>query len=378
MQNAALKGVFLLHAGETMAQRMERAGRATGFDYLRLGLSLAVVIYHSITSSYGPVFEVAFLTGPWGGVPRLFLPMFFALSGFLVAGSLFRTRTLLHFLSLRGLRILPALTVEIFLSAVLLGGLLTTLPRDQYFADPLFWDYFKNIFGWVHFYLPGVFENNPLPMVNASLWTIPSELECYVALAFLALIGLTKRPLAFLAATVALVVAMVVQGALSGAELYGHQAPGRLLVGCFLAGVAFYLNRARVRMNLALFVLALGVSWLCFTLEYARFLAIFPIAYATIYLGLLRPRLPKLIERGDYSYGIYLYSYPIQQTYTHLFPDHRVWYLNLAFSMPIIVLLAAFSWHVVEANVMKLKKYVVRAPEPRRSVPGGAQASAGS
>jgi peptidoglycan/LPS O-acetylase OafA/YrhL len=54
--------------------------------------------------------------------------MFFALSGFLVAGSPERSKTLLTFLGLRAIRIYPALGVEVVLSALLIGTAVTTLP----------------------------------------------------------------------------------------------------------------------------------------------------------------------------------------------------------------------------------------------------------
>jgi peptidoglycan/LPS O-acetylase OafA/YrhL len=132
-------------------------------------------------------------------VVTLILPMFFALSGFLVAGSLERCRTLVGFLSMRALRILPALAMEIVLSALVLGPLVTDLPTAAYFGDPEFARYFLNIIGDIHYHLPGVFVTNPLASVNQQLWTIPFELECYVALAVLASLGLHRQRQTFVA-----------------------------------------------------------------------------------------------------------------------------------------------------------------------------------
>jgi peptidoglycan/LPS O-acetylase OafA/YrhL len=76
----------------------------------------------------------------------------------------------------------------------------TTLPLTKYFSHPTFWSYFGNLIGWIHFLLPGVFENNPLNIaVNLSLWTVPYELECYIALMALALLGLALCFAAFAA-----------------------------------------------------------------------------------------------------------------------------------------------------------------------------------
>ena len=104
--------------------------------------------------------------------------MFFALSGFLVASSLERCKTLFTFLGLRAIRILPALAVEIFISALIIGPLFTTEPAKAYFAAPEFHDYFLNILGDIHYHLPGVFAANPSDAVNGQLWTVPYEMIC--------------------------------------------------------------------------------------------------------------------------------------------------------------------------------------------------------
>jgi hypothetical protein len=120
-----------MHA--TIAHRMKAVGPTRGFDYLRLFLALGVVAWHSIYVSGDTDAMHAVLAGWIGVVKALLLPMFFSLSGFLVAGSMERTRTLEGFATLRVLRIAPALAVEVLLSAILLGATLTTLPLSDYF-----------------------------------------------------------------------------------------------------------------------------------------------------------------------------------------------------------------------------------------------------
>lgn len=88
--------------------------------------------------------------------------MFFALSGFLVAGSLERCKTLLTILGLRVIRIYLVLAVEVVLSAFLIGASVTTYPLRDYFTDPLLFHYLRNSFGDIHFFLPGVFQHQPM------------------------------------------------------------------------------------------------------------------------------------------------------------------------------------------------------------------------
>ncbi len=67
-------------------------------------------------------------------------------SGFLIAGSATRL-SLGNFIINRGLRIIPALAVEIVLSALVLGPIFTALPMSDYLSSPNTWHYFTNVLG---------------------------------------------------------------------------------------------------------------------------------------------------------------------------------------------------------------------------------------
>src|SRR5271163_2930831 len=119
----------------TLASRLVKTkNRPSGFDYIRVILALGVIWSHSrlLTddSQISPLLNL--ISGPF---VAFLLPMFFSLSGFLVAGSLERSNTLITFLGLRVFRIMPALAVEILLSALVLGPLLTTVSLDDYFSS---------------------------------------------------------------------------------------------------------------------------------------------------------------------------------------------------------------------------------------------------
>jgi peptidoglycan/LPS O-acetylase OafA/YrhL len=196
--------------------------------------------------------------------------MFFALSGYLVAGSLERSKTILTFIGLRVIRIYPALAVEVALSAFLIGTAVTTLPLAAYFRDPLFWKYLLNVTGHIHYFLPGVFENNPWPkMVNVQLWTVPIELLCYVALTALALFGGVQRKILIPLAALGLALAHLI---MRSHEYQWHVPPyvgvldGSMLVVCFLTGISLYLFRDKIVWSSRMFAGALIASFalLCF------------------------------------------------------------------------------------------------------------------
>jgi peptidoglycan/LPS O-acetylase OafA/YrhL len=81
-----------------------------------------------------------------------------------------------------------------------------------------------------------------------------------------------------------------------------------------------------------------------------------PVSYLIAYIGLQRiPKLP-LYSRGDYSYGIYLYAYPIQQLLVYLFPGTLGVFSHFLLSTAIVTLIAMFSWHCIEKPVLRIRK----------------------
>ncbi len=335
----------------------EGNGVTAGFDYLRLGLALAVLVWHSIilTSGSLAVYQ-ALWSGPFRFLVAAILPMFFALSGFLVTGSLMRTR-LHQFATLRVLRLAPALAVEITLSALVLGALFTTLPLRDYLTSPELGGYFGNLLGLVHFTLPGVFEQNRVPrVVNSQLWTIPFELECYVSLAIVSLLmGLRHRRI---------FVALLVLFSLTATASAVHNnsvspfAPlqGRVLVVAFLAGVGIHLYRDRIPYSFVIGVIAVIASMVTLQIPNTAYLAALPVAYLTVWLGLMRP--PR-IPFGDLSYGVYLFHFPIEQTIAHLFPGVGFWWQMNILALPPSLLCAWLSWNLVEQPILTRKKLVL-------------------
>jgi peptidoglycan/LPS O-acetylase OafA/YrhL len=333
------------------------AGRTTGFDYLRLGLATAVLCSHSIDVSYGLAFAIAAENGPTRPLIALILPMFFALSGFLVAGSLERCRTLVSFMGLRVLRLAPALAVETVIAALLLGPILTSLPLADYFSDPQLPSYFLNVVGDIQYRLPGLFSGNPwADTVNAQLWTLPFELGCYLSLFGLALCGLHKRRILFAGIVAALNIAMAVQYAAGGELNPNPVVEGQMLVVCFLWGIVLYLYRNAVAHSARLGAIAALASIALLVHPATDYLVPVFAAYLTAYLGLMRPKAAWLVSSGDYSYGVFLFGFPVQQAVAQLLgPGGQNWLTNIALSLPVTLMLAILSWHLVEKPALRLR-----------------------
>jgi peptidoglycan/LPS O-acetylase OafA/YrhL len=323
----------------------------TGFDYLRVGLAVAVLCIHVINISNHDLWT--WLWTSWFAPFYLsVLPAFFVLSGFLVAGSLFRN-SIPQFLSLRALRIFPALAVEIVLSALVLGVLVTRLPTAAYLASPEFHAYFLNILGDIHFTLPGVYGGKP---INLQLWTIPFELECYISLVVLALLGLVGRPrlmAGLIVVGMLLATAIAVHG---GWYHKGWNVPGRMLVLSFLWGVVAYLFKRSLPYNGLLCLACAVAAYVFLDVPNLVFLSAAPLAYVTVYLGLTRPR---RIPFGDLSYGVYLFHFPIARSIFELTGRTMPWEALLLLTVIITAGFAALSWNFIEKPILDRKTRVL-------------------
>jgi peptidoglycan/LPS O-acetylase OafA/YrhL len=374
-------------------------GVGPGFDLLRIGLAVAIFYGHAkyvAGSSVGPAvvadalvqkgFDIetagaaAFDWSFWGSFKRVYhlalVPMFFALSGFLVAGSALRARALKPFLAFRALRIFPALSVEVILSAVLLGPMFTTLALSQYFTDPGFFRYFGNIFGFVDMFLPRVFAANPVPsIVNINLWTLPAEFYCYLLTASLIVTGLFFRRAASTLLVAAVTAAFLVA---SYTNQYGvtlrslYDTP--VVVYYFFVGSLFYHWQHRIPFGWAFFATASTAAAVALAFPQAVFVAPIFLTYATVFLGAVSwPKLP-LIQKGDYSYGVYLYGFPISQALIAVIPvlrGHENLFALLAGLLTITF--AVVSWHLIEKPTLSLKRHfskksISQSPDKRADI----------
>jgi peptidoglycan/LPS O-acetylase OafA/YrhL len=344
----------------TLEQRVtDTGGRSSGFDYLRIILACAVVFWHAFTTSYGDGFAYSVMNTPLRAPIAVIVPMFFALSGWLVAGSLFRN-ALPTFIGLRVIRIVPALSVETLLSALILGPLLTTLPLNAYFHSPIFLKYLMNILGWIHIRLPGMFLTNPVPnIVNGQLWTVPWELWCYAALAAAALFRVIRSRLLFLILVIIgtaglFVTEVIVHGQINQENGVAPQA----LLMAFLSAVCLYLYRDRLPWSGKWALGAMLLTLALLAIPGGDYLLGFPVAYITVYLGLLNPKKVGVLKSADYSYGLYIYHYAIQQALVFLMPNQREWYVIFPLSFVLSGVFAAFSWTFIEKPALGLRTYL--------------------
>ena len=308
--------------------------------------------------------------------PHMAVDIFFAISGFLVTGSLLSRKNLLAFSFARIFRLVPGLFISTLITVFTIGLYFTTLPTNEYLQNPSTYQYI-----WINSTLletqisiPGVFDAVG-GTVNGSLWTLPYEFKMYAILACIGLlIYVWPRLLPeFFAAIAVLSIALLASIGLM-LVAYGPAPLAETLLenailsdwrffSMFFLGGSFFILRRFIPLNifiLGAIAIAVYVSkkiYFTDTGNNCLFFGVYSLflPYVVLYFAYLPSRLlNKFNELGDYSYGIYMYAFPIQQSVLALGLASTPWGLT-GWAFPATLLMAIFSWHMVEKPSMQLK-----------------------
>lgn len=351
------------------------AGHDNNFNLLRMLAATAVIYSHSFPFLQGYVPQgwpnwhgdwLFDLTDIDSG--RMAVEVFFVMSGFLVGQSLDRRGLLKDYFVARALRILPGLYAAVLFCAFGVGLVMTTLPAREYLLSLKLLKYlvfnFSLLHGWDQM-LPGVFSHNPEGgRVNNSLWTLTWEVLMYLLLALAFVGGLLRRRAILLALTLA-VYAFVAINRETHAVSQPYVQVVTIFFSYFFVGTLLWLYRDRIPLNgwTTLAALAgVALCWMAYK-DHAQARALSPAleAYAVIALALVPAGPLRLYNRlGDYSYGTYIYAFPLEQSLVVLLPGltpHRLFAYALALTLPF----AWASWTFIEKPALALK--------PRRRKP---------
>lgn len=348
-----------------------QAGRENNFNAIRMVAAMAVLIAHSWPLALGRHVPDPLAAWTGLGLGGIAVDVFFVTSGFLVTASLMRRGSLLDFAVARSLRIYPALIVAV-LACVGLGLAVTALPWQDFLAEPRTTRFLRNALAFrsAEGRLPGVFEANPFPrVVNGSLWTIVWEVRAYATIAIVWALASLARGRQQRTGELAIVGLAAAAGSL---HLLSVLTPGTLpkvltfkhgLIPLFLAGGAFYVLRARIRLKGAwalgafLVVIAAGALGGAALLQAAHFLAL---PYLLLWLAFAPAGGLRRDGQEDLSYGVYLFAFPVQQTIVALVPGISV--LGLTVSAAAVTLgLAWLSWRFVERPALERKEATAAA-----------------
>jgi peptidoglycan/LPS O-acetylase OafA/YrhL len=359
-----------LFTAATIEPRITGRSRFENFDVIRLIAAASVIFSHAFLISDGNDKKEPFvqLTGNILGIYGVFV--FLIISGFLVTNSLNTSISLQHFAWKRFLRIFPALCVCALVSALLIGPFFSELGVREYVSSWLGPKYIAKVMllfdvikiPTVQFYAND--EKGLCFIINGSLWTIASEVYCYIILFLFAVVGLVSLPLALLG----LIIGSAMLEISLSRQFLGNQVALNLLytLPSFCAGVAMYFIHARFGLsrNIALSCLV-GLGLIAPT---GQLIILFPLlaAYPLTYLSLSNSiRLGKATKFGDLSYGTYLYGWPVEQIVRSVVGTSLSGWAFFLISFPLAASCGWLSWHLVEKHALALKKWGLARRPPR-------------
>lgn len=305
------------------------------------------------------------LSGGQATLGHIAVLIFFITSGFLITQSYIKNSNIIFYSLSRILRIFPGLIVVILLTSFVLGPLFTT--ESGYFYDPRTYTYLTNILLHpIENLLPGLFVNNTFAAeVNGSLWSLQYEFLFYIVIALLG----TFKQLNKVTVGILFIASFLMSIIPNAFETTITRVP--YLFTYFSAGMLLFLYKDKIFLNRNIGILSAIVMISCSLFGGLVIAFVFFGSYLLLHLSFTRKiRLYNFSKHGDFSYGLYIYAFPIQQMVTHVFDGKMNPLLNFAISYPIALIFAYFSWNFVEKKALGFKnKLVTSYFIPRKSNP---------
>ncbi len=331
--------------------------RTNNFDFARLALAVAVIYSHAyvLTGGVQNGELVHWLTGGIFEAGMLAVNGFFVISGFLITASWERSSSIVSYLKKRIYRIYPGFIVAWALGVFVVAPLVSDA---VVYPGTL-----KMLAGLVLLNRnepEGAFLDNVYPgVINGSLWTISYEFRCYLMVIALGLTGVVARRSLLVTLTV-LVLGMHVAAryvplpTMSGpvATVFGQPDQTLRLLTYFLLGATFY----RWGRDFSARWAAVAVIASCLSLLHpatARLVLPVGFAYGMLWFCLTPSiKLHGWGRYGDFSYGTYLYAFPIQQLLVWWSGNSMHPLVHCAIAIPLSVAAGVMSWHLVEKHCL--------------------------
>ncbi|MDB6173248.1 MAG: acyltransferase 3 [Chthoniobacteraceae bacterium] len=331
------------------------------FDFLRLLFSVAVIISHSFATlgkNEEPLARLSNGRYLFGG---LAVNGFFIISGYLIAASFVRSPRFFDYLSRRIRRIYPGFIVAV--GVTLFFGYVAgayQMPAGEFLKEA--GKALVSTMTLTPYQPPFAFSSNPISVFNASLWTIRPEFTCYLLLALVFQLRRTAHRMLMLLILPLISSALEISFTTSGQSfltalrpyipsIANPDWPLRLWFS-FAIGAGMYLYGHRVPYRHSLAAVALVLMVFLQVTPFPRlsaFLAAVPFAYLVFWFA-YNPfiRLRDFGHFGDFSYGIYLYGFPVQQILVLFLAPLLNPYTLILLSIAILFPIAAMSWFLVE------------------------------
>jgi peptidoglycan/LPS O-acetylase OafA/YrhL len=336
---------------------MEKSRRLNSFDIVRFMAASAVIFSHSyaLTGLIEPHVGNVSLGGfsVW---------IFFILSGFLISYSWKQYPRFGVYLAKRGLRILPGLFFAVSLTIIFMG----------LFSNLSYWDYLHNqqtisylnnlLLINTQYSLSGVFTDNIYPSaVNGSLWTLSYEFLMYVALALFGIAGFLhkKKILSLFGALFVINILSVLYPSLLKFSIFYFDMRLVAQLGImFTSGVLFQIFSNKIKFNITLGAMTITLMFIMCAVfpQYSALFGSTLLAYGVLCVCHL-PTFSSFGKYGDFSYGLYIYSFPIQQTISYLTRTSSPIKMFIL-SFVISYIMGVASWFLIEKRFVNLKSKI--------------------
>jgi peptidoglycan/LPS O-acetylase OafA/YrhL len=207
---------------------------------------------------------------------------------------------------------------------------------------------------------PNIFQGQPYPKVNGSLWTIVHEFRCYILVAVLGVMGGLKRSTTWfiISAFVFIVHNLPLATCFPHfSEDFAHQVGDLIrLLTFFCAGGCFYLLRERIDYTRKRALMALGIVIISLFNQSLLQLSLPTLGgYVFFWFAFLKiPSLKQFGTAADVSYGIYLYGWPTEKLLIWYLPSLSPWLIFIC-AVGITYVCGLMSWHLVEKPCLRLR-----------------------
>lgn len=333
--------------------------KGPGFDRIRVIAALIVLVHHCtayITPNiaHDVLFSFSRGTIQFG---LLAVSIFFSVSGFLVTPGLSYRGDITAFAVHRFLRIMPALVVNVIITVLVVGPLLTTLPLKEYYLDQQTYRYLNNLVFRTTTMLPGVqLDDGTSPTINGPLWTLYFEALSYITLVALFILGILTNRKACIGILLAAYIANIIFWLQPDIEKMGLEriAVFTSLFVYFFTGVTLSIFSKEIPYDYRIASLLLIMTAVALPLGLGIVILPISVSYIAVYVG-YSDILGKRPFKTDYSYGIYLNHALVITVLMVLLPTFTNFLAVLTVVTVSAFVIAALSWRFIESPSLHLK-----------------------
>jgi peptidoglycan/LPS O-acetylase OafA/YrhL len=298
---------------------------------------------------------------------------FFVISGFLVFSSAQRSKSFVHFATNRVSRIFPGLFICLCFTAFVLAPIIASHESVKlaWFEAPFY--VLANMFLFpMKWGISTLLAENPVSRSwNGSLWSLQWEVLAYLIIWFVSRRMKISKPILISFAILATVANFLIVAAslsvFSSNFIFDLLSTGSRLGLMFSVGALLCLFSHNIPLRIWLALPSVALLYL--SLETKNYSWMAPIfwGYVLLYLG-SRLKSPSFFVNNDFSFGLYIYAFPIQQFLIATGNASTNVWVFFCQALSISGVLAVSSWFLVEKPALKkLRPKITSWLEARQS-----------